>query len=503
MRRPILVFPLLVLASVALSAEPVNSQLWGENGEKWTPESRLPDFSFAGYHCGESGIPTPSVVVNVRDFGAKGDGAQDDTQAFIRAIKAAEKGAVLVPAGRYLITDMVEIRKPNIVLRGEGPGKSVLFFPKSLEQVKSLREATTSGLPTSGYSWSGGFLKVQGKNSGAQLGNVKMSAKRGSNVIELAKAATVQPGQRIEISQEDPGDRSLLNYLYAQQSDSISKIGKTAIDFVARVTRVDGAKLTLDRPLRTDVRPEWKTRVRIYAPSVTEVGIENLTFEFPETPYMGHFTEQGFNPLTFTGDVSDCWARDLTIINADSGPFIQGCFNTVENIVFESKRKPDKAGNTGHHGFSFDGDDNLLRNFDIRTRFIHDISVSHCGGNVASQGKAVDLAFDHHRRYPHANLFTSIDIGAGTRMYNSGGGDSLGKHSAAWTTFWNIRAARPQSWPPSKFGPDLMNLVGVISQDPPQLGSNGRWFEPVPPTQLQPANLYEAQLAKRRVRPAP
>src|SRR6478672_1896393 len=184
MRCRILVLPLLILASAVVSAEPANSLLWGKNGEKWTPQSRLPDFSFAGYHCGESEIPTPSVVANVRDFGAKGDGSQDDTQAFIRAIKAAEKGAVLVPAGRYRITEMIEIRKPNIVLRGEGPGKSVLFFPKSLEQIKSVKDATTTGIPTSGYSWSGGFIKVQGKNSGAQLGNVRTSAKRGSNVIE-------------------------------------------------------------------------------------------------------------------------------------------------------------------------------------------------------------------------------------------------------------------------------------------------------------------------------
>ena len=29
------------------------SKLWGRNGEKWNPRSRLPDFSFAGCHCGD------------------------------------------------------------------------------------------------------------------------------------------------------------------------------------------------------------------------------------------------------------------------------------------------------------------------------------------------------------------------------------------------------------------------------------------------------------------
>jgi hypothetical protein len=64
------------------------------------------------------------------------------------------------------------------------------------------------------------------------------------------------------------------------------------------------------------------------------------------------------------------------------------------------------------------GSDCLLSNFDFRTRFIHDITVSNSSsGNVMMQGRGMDLSFDHHKRYPHANLFTDIDLGKGTRMY--------------------------------------------------------------------------------------
>src|SRR6202043_4033415 len=35
------------------------SALWGVKGEKWKPEERLPDFSYAGYHAGEAAIPNP------------------------------------------------------------------------------------------------------------------------------------------------------------------------------------------------------------------------------------------------------------------------------------------------------------------------------------------------------------------------------------------------------------------------------------------------------------
>ena len=39
------------------------SELWGATGEKWSSTSRLPDFSFAGYHSGEKPISTISPTV--------------------------------------------------------------------------------------------------------------------------------------------------------------------------------------------------------------------------------------------------------------------------------------------------------------------------------------------------------------------------------------------------------------------------------------------------------
>lgn len=500
-RTPRLISSLAVAAicssSVLISnARADTSPLWGEKGEKWSPQSRLSDWSFAGYHSGEAPIPTPPVKANVRDFGAKGDGTTDDTAAFTRAIAATDNGAILIPAGRYKLSDILTIGKSHLVLRGEGPEKSVLFFSKALEQIKPKAQATSDGRPTSGYSWSGGLVWVEGKALGAELGLVKLKARRGDNLIELTAPANVKVGQKINIRQQDAGDKSLLDHLYAGQTGDVSQIKSTRISFVSRVTGVDGAKITLERPLRTDIDPKWGATAHIFQPSVSEVGIENLGFEFPNTPYRGHFTEDGFNPLTFIG-VSDCWARNLRIFNADSGPFVGGNFITVQNITFDANRAPDNKGNQGHHGFTL-GSDNLLRDFDFRIKFIHDISAEMgAAGSVAAGGKGVDLCFDNHRRFPHAHLFTDIDIGKGTRMYAAGGGAGRGLHSAAWTTWWNIRAARPQQAPSRNYGPDLMNIIGITSTETPVSEANGRWFEPISPQSLQPQNLYDAQLARR------
>jgi hypothetical protein len=75
--RPVLFISMIILGFVrspALSGGPQFSTLWGRSGERWRPENRLPDFSYAGYHRGEKQIPTLKGDVNVKDFGAIGDG---------------------------------------------------------------------------------------------------------------------------------------------------------------------------------------------------------------------------------------------------------------------------------------------------------------------------------------------------------------------------------------------------------------------------------------------
>lgn len=68
--------------------------------------------------------------INVKDFGAKGDGVTDDTQAFIDAIDYASQfvddatrqinGAIVyIPQGRYIIQSQLDIKKSGISIIGE------------------------------------------------------------------------------------------------------------------------------------------------------------------------------------------------------------------------------------------------------------------------------------------------------------------------------------------------------------------------------------------------
>jgi hypothetical protein len=494
----------LVLALVCLLAASTRtfgtgySALWGERGESWTPQSRLPDFSFAGYRFGEKPLPNVPSSVSVKDFGAKGDGVTDDSQAFLDALEKVRGGAIEVPPGRYPITRLLEINRPNLVLRGAGPDKSILFFPTPLNDIKPNWGATTTGQRTSNYSWSGGFITLRGSFGSKTLAEITSAAKRGDRELRVTSRAGLRVGQDVEVYQSDTPDNSLAVHLYSGDSGPVQNLkGRARTSLVARIVAIDGLRVTLNRPLRSDIRPEWKPQLRAFRPTVAESGVENIGFEFPLTPYAGHFTELGFNPVALTG-VAHCWVRNIRVLNADSGPYVSGVFNTVDGLVLESARPVDKQQCTGHHGLSLGGADNFATHLDIRTRFIHDITVSgFCSGNVVANSRAVDLALDHHRYAPHENLFTDLNAGAGTRLWKCGGGADLGKHCGARGTFWNIRSAKPLSYPPAAFGPPSMNLVALETASPSDTTPDEKWFEAIKPSEIQPQDLHQAQLRRR------
>jgi hypothetical protein len=111
--------------------------------------------------------PGPSRRVNVRDFGALGDGLHDDTQAFMNAANALEPagGEVYAPAGVYVIRPsglsprggLELFGRSNITLIGDGlqdttirmaagtyDGNTHLIYIKNSFQV-SIRDLTLDG----------------------------------------------------------------------------------------------------------------------------------------------------------------------------------------------------------------------------------------------------------------------------------------------------------------------------------------------------------------------
>jgi hypothetical protein len=47
---------------------------------------------------------------------------------------------------------------------------------------------------------------------------------------------------------------------------------------------------------------------------------------------------------------------------------------------------------------------------------------------------------DHHRGAPYAVLWSNIDLGIGSRAFDSSGNEFYnGNHTSSFVTFWNVR----------------------------------------------------------------
>ena len=106
---PALIFTAILLLTTSVGSGAQTSALWGTSGEKWTPESRLPDFSFAGYRRGEEPFRIPTNQISVAAFGAKGDGSTDDTAVFKKAIAAGAGKLILIPPGRFVLNANINV----------------------------------------------------------------------------------------------------------------------------------------------------------------------------------------------------------------------------------------------------------------------------------------------------------------------------------------------------------------------------------------------------------
>lgn len=83
-----------------------------------TPTNPPPKVPFLS-HDGTDLVWKVTIEVNVREFGAIGDGVTDDTAAIQAAINAAGSGLVVFPSGVFMVSSL-KIRNKGTALRGDG-----------------------------------------------------------------------------------------------------------------------------------------------------------------------------------------------------------------------------------------------------------------------------------------------------------------------------------------------------------------------------------------------
>jgi hypothetical protein len=130
--------------------------------------------------------------VNVKDFGAVGDGETDDTEAIQEAVNSVGRGAVYIPEGTYVITSPIKLSYRRSLI-GEpaknGFGGSVLKAGADMDSMITtdgwghnmrIESLTLDGSADQGYSVNRGLELTF--FTGSRVGNVKITNLRGTGI---------------------------------------------------------------------------------------------------------------------------------------------------------------------------------------------------------------------------------------------------------------------------------------------------------------------------------
>ncbi|MEU5178798.1 glycosyl hydrolase family 28-related protein [Streptomyces longwoodensis] len=461
-------------AAVPAAADPGQvPQLWREFARDPVRHPQIPYVGRAGYGGGALRLPRPPVVADVRDFGAVADGRTDCAPAINRALAAAGEaggGTVTVPAGTFRIDGLVRLGHSHVVLRGAGSGRTTLYATRNLTELIGPYGSRYGG-DKSSWSWAGGLVWLAPQARWDALteairarqwpfegwtGNRRdewraltavAPARRGDRTVTVADPAGLRPGALVLLRLADDAGHTLLRhmagdgpgpaaYTWADKSKLLSYV---PYEWPVRVTRVHGRRVTLERPLPLDVRPEWEPHFTTHVPELTGAGVEGLTLEAVETPQRPHLLDLGHNGVVLQC-AYDCWVDDVTVRHTDNG------FGLVAASAC-TLRRTRVAGRGSHHPyFCREGShDNLIEDFTIEERTVpappgtqlHGINVEGLSSyNVWSRGDMRTGTFDSHRGLPFADVRTDITV---TNDGRHGGDASAGPLFGARFTHWNIR----------------------------------------------------------------
>ncbi|MEM7791727.1 MAG: hypothetical protein AAF546_10025 [Verrucomicrobiota bacterium] len=396
-----------------------------------TTDNRMIDFSHAGYRGGGVAIPWVPVVLTLEP---DSDGGDDTAriQAAIDSVAAmplgAEgfRGAILLKAGSYDVSETLWIRTRGIVIRGEGQhtAGTVIRFTATVQD--NLFE----------FEGSSGWGKIGGSST-AITDSLVPSGVFSFNVQSISGLSV---GDRVMVHRRP-------NQAWIDLLD-MGQWGWTPNGYRATsprvITAIDGNRVSLDAPVVQAIESQYgggELYRYQFDGAVREVGIESLRLE---SSYASETDEKhGWNAVRFSR-VENGWARQVTAkyfgrscVDIDN----QSLYITVEDCAMLDP----KSIITGGRRYSFTVDDSsfILMQRCYARGGRHDFATdSKTPGPVVFVDCLAENTYSDigpHHRYSEGILFDNVKGGEINVQNRASSGSGHG-WAGAQTVFWNCVA---------------------------------------------------------------
>lgn len=343
--------------------------------EAQTPVPGYADWSQAGYTGQIPSITTP--IINVKDFGATGNGSTDDAGAIQTAIDGAPNPAVIFfPAGTYRIQARLNL-KSGIVLRGEG------YRQTHLECLNN-----------------GGCINLAGSLAGSFV-NLQSGLAKGSTQIVVADASSFVVGQGGEIQQDN---------IVA----SSASWGQVAVGQMVKIVAISGNTLTIEPPLHLEYGLNYNPQIRPVR-YIEQVGIEDLHLKRLDSG------SEGENNIAITRS-ANCWIRRVESegsekyhIGVSESLYIEIRDSYIHHAYYRGDGGQGYGVSLARHVTAVLVENNIFN--ELRHAMIMQLGTNGCvfGYNYAQRNFSDDgwdkTAISLHGHYPFLNLYEGNIVG--------------------------------------------------------------------------------------------
>ena len=523
-----------------------------EGGARDAAGRYLPDFSYAGWHRGETQPPWGVGVAVATVDPALGDGATDATAAIQAAIDHAcmiGGGVVLIPAGTYRVhlpsasaTEILRIGCSHLVLRGASPATTRIL----VDEPTRMRNRRAIFVGGTGWIWDSASTTTHALASDASAPTF---------VIALATPASLAVGDWIAARNQNGDPYRIAHRMDQATSGQVGlwpdPPGFRGLVYPRRIVAIAGTNVTLDAPVRQDLLLRDHARAYRLDRFIEDVGLESFSIGMVENTTTSTRTEPssdndymvvgttGYEVHASTAieldTIHDAWIHDVDTFapagNAMGSHVLSNGFLLADGAFRITVDGCDLAhpeyrggGGNGYLVHVAGSDMLILRTTTTIARhgFIINDAAS---GNVFREVTTTRSRYsdDSHRFLAHANLYDRVTLEGGWLQAVNRGTDSGG---AGFTStnhvFWGVHVvsnhatARGCAVESAQFGDGYM--IGSVA-DPgatarfcPTSFSNSYWatLDPGAPADfvegegmaetLWPRSLHAAQLALRCAR---